>query len=102
MKGNDIFKNLRNAVVMAHVYRKNAEPLTLVYAPVGFDQVFDYDTQLQRRKFIHILLSVLVVIVVFGLVTYLILNFSKYKSQKNFEQSHKDYENKVRTHGIVM
>lgn len=43
VRGNDAFKNLKNAVVMAHVYRKGAEPIALVYAPISFDEVLDYD-----------------------------------------------------------
>ena len=44
VEGNDVFRNLKNAVIMAHVYTKGAEPTTLVYAPVSFDEVFDYDS----------------------------------------------------------
>ena len=37
VEGEEAFKNLKNAVVMAHVYRKGAEPLALVYAPISFE-----------------------------------------------------------------
>lgn len=48
LHGNDILHKLKNAVVMAAVHDENGRRVHLAYAPVTFNDVYDFDAEANR------------------------------------------------------
>ena len=75
---------MRTAVVMAHILQEGAEPITLAYAPVKFEDDVDYDSKELRSKRIILFVSFVSIIGLFGGLTYCMLRWTKSSIQKEY------------------
>jgi hypothetical protein len=45
IKGNEFLKGLQSAVVVVSIFTQGEEPVKFAYAPVVFNEGFDFDAQ---------------------------------------------------------
>jgi hypothetical protein len=77
IRGNNVLRGLKFGVVLAHIFRQNEGQIGLAYAPVGFDQAFDFDAILTSGKRIHIFVALASAIIFFAFLAWCCLAWSK-------------------------
>jgi hypothetical protein len=70
---------------LAHIFRQNEGQIGLAYAPVGFDQVFDFDAVLTSGRRIHVFFALAGSVVFFAFLAWCGLAWSKRRNQANLE-----------------
>ena len=85
IRGNGHLKHLKSAVVMADIIVDGGEPIHLAYAPVNFEENFDFDGKEAMMQRLFIFGGIVVVFAFMGSLVWYFLKVSRGNAQKDFE-----------------
>mmetsp|Transcript_13172 Transcript_13172/g.20500 ORF Transcript_13172/g.20500 Transcript_13172/m.20500 type:complete len:242 (+) Transcript_13172:6022-6747(+) len=84
--GNDYLKGLKYGVVVAHIFSRGEEPLSLAYAPVSFEGDYDFDHQMLVRKRWFVLGAFTIVVGGMGFLVWFFLFCSKRQADRSLRR----------------
>jgi len=96
IEGNRNLVNLKSAVVIAYIYEEGEETVSLVYAPVSFNETFDIENFKTLRKFNQWVGISTVLACFFGL-TCALYRYVERKNERDAQESMKTRGYQMRT-----
>jgi len=96
IEGNRNLVNLKSAVVIAYIYEEGEETVSLVYAPVSFNETFDRENFKTLRKF-KLWVGICAVLACFVGLTCALYRYVERKNERDAKESMKTRGYQMRT-----